>query len=98
MKLFDPDHISFNVEEFRRELAILSIVQHENLVPCYGACTTFMNGKLFIISELVAKGSLNDILMDTKQGIHVLQIICSLPSYKSNILPFCVGVGIFVEQ
>lgn len=39
-------------EDFYRELSIMSVVQHENLVRCLGGCTK--NGRRLLIMELMA--------------------------------------------
>ena len=88
IKVFDRQHIGFSIEEFRRELAIIryfslsifliiySILQHDCLVPCLGACTS--SGKLMIASEIMTRGSLNNVLKDPKQ---VRKIFTTLGKY-----------------
>ena len=60
VKKFNEDNIAFSVEEFNSEMALMSILRHENVVYCTGSCTE--PGELFIVSELFEKGSLVNII------------------------------------
>lgn len=47
-------------EDFMKELSIMSIVEHKNLVKCYGGCTTSKDN-MFIVQELM-QANVSDIL------------------------------------
>jgi len=63
LKKFEDDMLSFSMIEFRREVAIMSILKHPNLVLFYGACTK-TKSSLIIITKFIKKGSLRNLLMD----------------------------------
>jgi len=75
MKEFKHESISFDEKEFRRELALLCLLENDNLVPCFGACTQVNNGKVFIICELMEKGSLNGLLKDFIQFMDLNKLL-----------------------
>jgi len=52
------DNTKFTIENLRRELSILSTIEHENLLVCYGGNPN----ERFIVTELMEKGSLYDFL------------------------------------
>lgn len=60
VKCFFEDNLSFSLEEFKREVAIMSMLKHENLVPFYGACTQASN--LFIVLQFMQLGNLRTLL------------------------------------
>jgi tRNA A-37 threonylcarbamoyl transferase component Bud32 len=81
LKVFDPEHISFSYDEFRRELALLVMLENDNLVPCYGACTQLTNGSLYIISEIMTKGNLKNFIKEMKKFIDlkmILRLTCDI--------------------
>lgn len=63
MKTFSENNISFSHEEFKREIAVMSMLRHEKLVLFYGACTQLSN--LFILLELMRLGDLRKLLNDS---------------------------------
>jgi serine/threonine protein kinase len=65
VKEFRTDHISFNWPEFRREMAIGSILDNENIVGCIGG--SIVAPKLFIVSEFMSKGSLRDLMENNRK-------------------------------
>jgi len=67
VKVFDPDHIGFVYQDFLKEIAFMCLLEHENTVPCFGACSR-SGQKLFILSELMQNGSLKDFLKKTPQS------------------------------
>eukprot|EP01119_Soliformovum_irregulare_P017898 TRINITY_DN5391_c0_g1_i1.p1 TRINITY_DN5391_c0_g1~~TRINITY_DN5391_c0_g1_i1.p1 ORF type:complete len:569 (-),score=197.91 TRINITY_DN5391_c0_g1_i1:16-1722(-) len=64
MKVFDPEHLSFSEPDFRKEVALMCLLENDNLVPVYGAAIRFREGELWIISELMVKGALDALLKD----------------------------------
>jgi hypothetical protein len=60
LKVFDPEHISFMLEDFRKEVALLCMLQHPHLVRGFAACTR--GPRLAIVMEYLPNGSLRDFL------------------------------------
>ena len=56
VKKFDEESISFNSDEFQNELALMSVVRHENIVHSIGSCEEPEN--IYIVLELFKKGSI----------------------------------------
>lgn len=54
--------------EFTREVAIMSILRHPNVLTCYGACTKNRE-ELLIITEWIPNGSLRNILERSQDTI-----------------------------
>lgn len=61
-KTFDENSISFDIEEVRHEAAITAMIEHPNLVKCYGSSIK----DLLIVMELCA-GTLQQKLHDPKE-------------------------------
>ncbi|KAJ3018793.1 UNVERIFIED_CONTAM: hypothetical protein HDU68_010985, partial [Siphonaria sp. JEL0065] len=61
VKVIDLDNFERNqIDELRREIQIMSLSRHPNLLPVYGS---FVNGpKLFIVTPFLSAGSLLDIM------------------------------------
>ncbi|ORY52703.1 kinase-like protein [Rhizoclosmatium globosum] len=61
VKVLDLDMFERNqIDELRREIQIMSLSRHPNLLPVYGS---FVNGpKLFIVTPFLSAGSLLDIM------------------------------------
>ncbi|KAI8607478.1 kinase-like domain-containing protein, partial [Chytriomyces sp. MP71] len=61
VKVIDLDMFERNqIDELRREIQIMSLSRHPNLLPVYGS---FVNGaKLFIVTPFLSAGSLLDIM------------------------------------
>lgn len=55
------------MEEFEQEISIMSNLRHPNVLLFIGACT--QPGNLFIVSELMAMGSLQDLLFKKQISI-----------------------------
>jgi len=60
VKVFNEDSLGFSIDDFHRELAFMSMLKHENLVKCYGACT--QGPDYFILMELMQGGDLHSFL------------------------------------
>ena len=56
IKVFDVQNMSFDLDLTKREIALMSVLKHENLVPFFGAA--FQERGVYIISQLVKGGSL----------------------------------------
>ncbi|KAH3767115.1 mitogen-activated protein kinase kinase kinase [Pelomyxa schiedti] len=52
IKHYSEDNIVFDIQEFKKELTLMSVLDHENLIHCLGACT-LDHYKLYIITELM---------------------------------------------
>eukprot|EP01087_Luapelamoeba_hula_P020947 TRINITY_DN7230_c0_g1_i2.p1 TRINITY_DN7230_c0_g1~~TRINITY_DN7230_c0_g1_i2.p1 ORF type:complete len:1005 (-),score=128.15 TRINITY_DN7230_c0_g1_i2:404-3418(-) len=52
------------LDEFRKEVAIMSTLRHPNVLLFMGACT--QPGNLLIVTELMPRGSVYDLLRDSK--------------------------------
>jgi len=63
-KLFTQKFDEKTLEDFRREVAIMSTLRHPNVLLFMGACTE--PGNLLIVTELMPRGSVYDILRDSK--------------------------------
>ncbi|GAM26536.1 hypothetical protein SAMD00019534_097110 [Acytostelium subglobosum LB1] len=63
VKVYCEENICFSRQEFDREVAIMGLLEHECFTKFYGANTEKVS-YLFHVSELVAKGSLRDILLN----------------------------------
>jgi len=63
LKDVDMDDFNFNIEEFRRELALFTLLQHENILPSFGGCTI---DRACILTEFMIRGSLCDTLKEMK--------------------------------
>lgn len=59
VKTFSPENISFDIEEMRRELGIMSMLQNPNLIKCYGGSI-----EDYIIVMELCTGTLRGILED----------------------------------
>ncbi|KAL5037491.1 hypothetical protein RTP6_004920 [Batrachochytrium dendrobatidis] len=74
MKVIDLDLFERNqIDELRREIQIMSLSKHPNLLPVYGS---FVNGsKLFIVTPFLAGGSCLDIMKTSfKEGFDEVSI------------------------
>ncbi|KAH6576855.1 hypothetical protein BASA62_001195 [Batrachochytrium salamandrivorans] len=74
MKVIDLDLFERNqIDELRREIQIMSLSKHANLLPVYGS---FVNGsKLFIVTPFLAGGSCLDIMKTSfKEGFDEVSI------------------------
>ena len=69
VKVIDEEGLAFNEEEFQSEVALMTIMRHENVVSCIGSST--IPGNLFIISELLERGSLETLINDDDVQITV---------------------------
>ena len=67
VKKFNEDSIAFSLEEFNSEVALMSVLRHENIVHCIGGCAEPEN--LYIVSELFEKGCVSDLIND--QSFHL---------------------------
>jgi len=64
------------VEEFKREIAILSQLNHPNIVQFHGVSNNDTNEyPYYIITELLSGGTLYDLIAKNPQGMHFDEII-----------------------
>ena len=73
VKRFNEDSISFNEDEFKREVTLMTVLRHENVSHCIGS--SFGDGNYFIVSELFEKGSLLGIIEDQSVVISMKLVI-----------------------
>ncbi|KAH3759444.1 TKL protein kinase [Pelomyxa schiedti] len=52
IKHYSEDNVQFNLKDFRKEIAIMSVLDHENLIRCIGACTADPQ-HLYIVTPLL---------------------------------------------
>ncbi|KAH3732426.1 protein kinase [Pelomyxa schiedti] len=52
IKKYGQENLVWNPKEFRKQIALMSVVDHPNLLTCIGACTADPNN-LYVISELL---------------------------------------------
>jgi len=72
IKVYSTDNFCFSIEEFNREVSIMSLLDHECFTTFYGANKE--NPKyLFHISELVKGGCLRDILLNKEVQLSYAQ-------------------------
>eukprot|EP01088_Endostelium_zonatum_P019356 TRINITY_DN6649_c0_g1_i2.p1 TRINITY_DN6649_c0_g1~~TRINITY_DN6649_c0_g1_i2.p1 ORF type:complete len:1133 (-),score=354.80 TRINITY_DN6649_c0_g1_i2:85-3483(-) len=57
-KLFASDIPTQEIEDFKKEVAIMNNLRHPNIVLFMGAC--FEPGKLMLVTELMSRGSVED--------------------------------------
>ena len=74
---FDPTLI----ESFQEEAALMQSIRHPNLVTFHGACNN-TTGQLLLVFELMAKGSMRELLADNSQEL----------SWEQRLL-FAVEIG-----
>lgn len=60
IKVFSVDSLGFDVQNFNKEIALMSIVRGENVVKCYGVKTK--GDTPFVVMEYFSNGSLNDFI------------------------------------
>jgi len=60
VKILSEDMLNFSVEEFKREVSIMSTMKHENLIQFYGAVTK--EEKMMIVSKYIKGGNLHDLV------------------------------------
>eukprot|EP00019_Armaparvus_languidus_P005926 CAMPEP_0168603510 /NCGR_PEP_ID=MMETSP0420-20121227/14770_1 /TAXON_ID=498008 /ORGANISM="Pessonella sp." /LENGTH=560 /DNA_ID=CAMNT_0008642501 /DNA_START=17 /DNA_END=1696 /DNA_ORIENTATION=- len=81
VKKFSQYSLGFCWEDFYKEVGLLSIAQHPNVVLFYGAYAN--NGKTeepFIVLEYLSKGDLHDVVVDTfkktnKRGFDYMRLV-----------------------
>ncbi|KAH3763716.1 serine/threonine-protein kinase STY46 [Pelomyxa schiedti] len=49
LKHYSREYMNFDLMEFRKEAALLSILSHKNLISCVGACTKLID-KLYLVT------------------------------------------------
>ena len=85
VKSFDPVHdISFNAQEFQREVFIMSLFQHKRLASCI--CASTVRPNLFIASKLYTRGSIAELLK--KEEIEFPLIIIMLLDIAEGFIIF----------
>ena len=58
--------LGFDEQETRRELALTSLLEHENIISCLGG--SLHSEKMFIVLEFMQLGSLKDYVENAKVG------------------------------
>ena len=91
VKKFDEDSIAFSDEEFKSEVALMSILRHENVVHCTGSCILPQNQ--FIVSELFDRGSLASVIEDLSTQLSTsLVVYCALGAAKGMKYLHTLGI------
>ncbi|KAK5579991.1 hypothetical protein RB653_000003 [Dictyostelium firmibasis] len=94
IKVYSSENFCFNIEEFDREVTIMSLIDsdHPNFTRFYGA--NKQNKKyLFHVSELVKSGSLRDLLLDKEKPlVYFTQI--SIASDIANAMKHLHSIGV----
>ena len=88
VKKFNEDNIAFDEEEFKSELAMMSVLRHPNIVHSVGGCT--QKGNLFIIAKLYRRGSLADCLGLTSSAKN-LKIPIDIPTSIGMLIDAAQG-------
>ncbi|KAH3742912.1 serine/threonine kinase [Pelomyxa schiedti] len=68
VKKLHDDLSSVALEEFKREIGMVCLLRHPNLVECIGAATKCTE-KLYIVCELVTRGSLDSLLATSTEPL-----------------------------
>lgn len=71
IKVFSESSFAFRLEDFYREVAIMSMISHPHVVAFEGACIEHKRdeeGVFMIVTELMQKGSLRDLIDKTYHG------------------------------
>ncbi|EMS11313.1 serine-threonine protein kinase, putative [Entamoeba histolytica HM-3:IMSS] len=71
IKIFNENSYQFRSEDFLQEIAIMSLLHHENIIKTYGATVNMKlneESTFYIISELAINGNLEELI--TKKSIH----------------------------
>lgn len=91
-KVFNETLPKFTLASFRREVAIMSIMHHPNLIHPYGACTK--PGSLAIITQFIPGGDLwtlirrSSILLTVNQKLNIAFQISNAVVKKKQFLSF----------
>ncbi|KAF2073595.1 hypothetical protein CYY_005084 [Polysphondylium violaceum] len=68
IKVYSEDNIYFSIDEFDREVTIMTLLDHKCFTKFYGANKEDLNN-LFLVSELVKGGSLSNLLLNKQVGL-----------------------------
>ncbi|KAF2072719.1 hypothetical protein CYY_005960 [Polysphondylium violaceum] len=68
VKIFNEGSYSFRLEDFLKEVAIMGLINHPNLLKLEGACITprATESTFMIVTELMHKGTLFDVIKKNK--------------------------------
>ncbi|KAM9977831.1 hypothetical protein ACTFIR_011705 [Dictyostelium discoideum] len=94
IKVYSSENFCFNIEEFDREVTIMSLIDsdHPNFTRFYGA--NKQNKKyLFHVSELVKSGSLRDLLLDKEKPLAYFTQL-SIASDIANAMKHLHSIGV----
>ncbi|KAN0042573.1 hypothetical protein ACTA71_011381 [Dictyostelium dimigraforme] len=94
IKVYSSENFCFNIEEFDREVTIMSLINcdHPNFTRFYGA--NKQNKKyLFHVSELVKSGSLRDLLLDKEKPLAYFTQL-SIASDIANAMKHLHSIGV----
>ena len=94
VKKFDEESIAFSEDEFQSEVALMSILRHENIVHCMGSCMEPCN--LFIVLELFEKGNLEGIIYDKAIPLPI-QLVVHLALGAAKGMLYLHTLGIFIS-
>eukprot|EP00028_Trichosphaerium_sp_Am-I-7-wt_P014575 CAMPEP_0168509394 /NCGR_PEP_ID=MMETSP0405-20121227/745_1 /TAXON_ID=498012 /ORGANISM="Trichosphaerium sp, Strain Am-I-7 wt" /LENGTH=456 /DNA_ID=CAMNT_0008526835 /DNA_START=40 /DNA_END=1406 /DNA_ORIENTATION=+ len=83
VKFLNESNISFDWGDFRREIAATSLLRHENIVVTLGA--SIVGDSLFIVQELVHKGSLRNLIHKDKWEIPQELLVSIIRDIASGI-------------
>jgi serine/threonine protein kinase len=73
-KLFRQDVDEKTLNEFKKEVHVMSQLRHPNVLLFMGACTT--PGKMALVTEILPKGNLASFLHDTAVEVSLFKRIC----------------------
>ena len=92
VKKFNEESISFSEEEFQSEVALMSVLRHENISHCLGSWTGEEN--YYIVLELFERGSLANIISDYHHQDLSIQMIIHLSLGASKGMNYLHRLGI----
>eukprot|EP01129_Flabellula_baltica_P010124 TRINITY_DN4239_c0_g1_i1.p1 TRINITY_DN4239_c0_g1~~TRINITY_DN4239_c0_g1_i1.p1 ORF type:complete len:648 (+),score=143.15 TRINITY_DN4239_c0_g1_i1:54-1997(+) len=93
IKMFDVDRY-FSLEDFYKEIGLLTIVQGPSVSKFYGANTT--SNRPFLVMDYFKRGSLADITSTEKRGNHNIEINENI--IMNMMLSACVGISELHEK
>ncbi|KAF2073598.1 hypothetical protein CYY_005087 [Polysphondylium violaceum] len=93
IKVCSKDNLYFNIDEFNREVTIMTLLDHECITRLYGANKEDPNN-VFLVSEFVKGGSMRDLLLLNKQVLFYYQKI-SIAIDIVNAMKYLHSLGVF---
>jgi len=64
VKQYRAEDLGYNQEDILAEVAISSMLTHDNLVKCYGACIDKAKDTYYLVMEFMEKGNLQQLLVE----------------------------------